>query len=262
MGQFFQQHEIFKQIEKAYPQPAWTVLPELRDSTGWAGRGQAADAFVFGTWPSRGFRIIGFEIKSYRGDWLRELKNPEKAEGLSRFCDEWWLVAEENVAKADEIPATWGWACPAEKGLKVLKKPAPELKPKEITRVFLMSIIRNIGKNFVPSSLVQAEVDARVQKELEAQRDSNAYHLKQTREDFEELKKRVADFEKEAGFEIGHKWGNRPKDVGAIVRAILDSNLEHHVRSVAKASGDCEKILATLKALPFYATTGINGDGE
>lgn len=244
--------EILSCVEKEYPLPSWTVLSELRDSTGFAGRGQAADAFAFGTWPSRGFRIIGFEFKSYRNDWLRELKNPEKAEGLSRFADEWWLVAEEGTAKMEEIPPVWGWATPVPKGLRTLKKPMPESNAQEITRTFLMSIVRNIGKSYVPASRIRDEVDAKVKEELKQLRADNDFYLENAREELAELKKRVADFEAAAGFNIGERWGNKPTQVGAIVRAVLDSRLESHIRNVNEAAKGCHKILETLQALPIF----------
>jgi len=48
-------------------------------------------------WPSRGLHLMGFEIKAGRGDWLRELKDPGKAEGIAAYCDQWWVVAPAEV---------------------------------------------------------------------------------------------------------------------------------------------------------------------
>jgi hypothetical protein len=50
-----------------------------------------------GLWPSRGLKLMGFEIKAGRGDWLGELRNPRKAESIARFCDQWWVVATQDV---------------------------------------------------------------------------------------------------------------------------------------------------------------------
>ena len=44
-------------------------------------------------WPSRGLYLHGFEIKVHRNDWLRELKNPAKAEEIAGYCHFWWVVA-------------------------------------------------------------------------------------------------------------------------------------------------------------------------
>ena len=90
---------------------------------------------------SRGFSILGFEIKSHRGDWLNELKKPEKAEGIAPYCDEWWIVASENVVKIEEVPKAWGWFTPYGQGLRVLKRPE-KTETIDIDRPFLMSIMK------------------------------------------------------------------------------------------------------------------------
>ena len=109
-------------IKKRYPPPGFTILSELRDSTGWVGAGRSADVVVFGTWPSRGFQIIGIEIKSHRSDWKKELAHPEKADSIGQYCDEWWIIATGAVVYAEEVPPTWGWAIPGENHLKTMYK--------------------------------------------------------------------------------------------------------------------------------------------
>ncbi len=79
-------------ILKRWESPAWNTFFEVPNSTGFA-KSRTADAVAVCTWPSRGMEIHGIEIKSYRSDWLRELKQPEKSEPVQRFCDRWWVVA-------------------------------------------------------------------------------------------------------------------------------------------------------------------------
>ena len=50
------------------------------------------------------------------------------------------------------MPPAWGWEIPTEKGLKTAKEPNPVVEPVPITKVFLMSIVRNIGKSYVRRS--------------------------------------------------------------------------------------------------------------
>jgi len=54
------------------------------------------------------FLLAGFEIKTKRQDWLQEVEQPEKAQIL-RFCDHWYVVAEDGVVREDEVPDGWGW---------------------------------------------------------------------------------------------------------------------------------------------------------
>jgi hypothetical protein len=48
-------------------------MPQVGDATG-ADVGRHADVVVMGLWPSRGLKLMGFEIKAGRGDWLGELR--------------------------------------------------------------------------------------------------------------------------------------------------------------------------------------------
>lgn len=56
--------------------------------------------------------ILGFEVKVSRSDWLSELKKPEKADSLARYCDRWYLViSDPKIVKDGELPPTWGLLC-------------------------------------------------------------------------------------------------------------------------------------------------------
>jgi hypothetical protein len=63
---------------------------------------------------------IGFEIKASRSDWLRELKQPEKAECFAKQVNEFYIVAPYEVLQFDEIPENYGWLMPG--STKVQKK--------------------------------------------------------------------------------------------------------------------------------------------
>lgn len=89
----------------------YAVFEEVRSMTGFAGVNVSeryADAMALGLWPSSGLPLIGFEVKASRGDWLRELKQPEKAKAIQRYCDHWFIVAPEGVVKLDELLPHWG----------------------------------------------------------------------------------------------------------------------------------------------------------
>jgi hypothetical protein len=79
----------------------------VRNSTGYGDR--TCDAIAMSLWPSRGLELHGIEIKCSRGDWLHELKRPDKADKMFKYFDRWWLaVSDESVAHDYEIPPTWG----------------------------------------------------------------------------------------------------------------------------------------------------------
>ncbi len=244
---FYDSDQIQKLIEKRYPAPAFTILTELRDSTGWAGAGRSADAVVFGTWPSRGFQIIGIEIKSYRGDWMKELKSPEKADSIGKYCDEWWIIASEGIVKIEEVPKSWGWAAPGENHLKTMKA-APVGTPVEINRTFLMSIVRNVEKSYVPRSSLAGEV----KKMATGMREENSYQHEQRKSDLDALKKEVSDFERESGIKISDEWRHNGTDVGKVVHSILDSRFRQNIGRVRETAEACADLLTKISGLKIF----------
>ena len=100
--------QVFEALRARYAAPAWALLPQVADRTG-AYASRAADALAVGLWPSRGLDVIGFEIKVSRSDWLRELRQPAKAEPMVAICDTWWIAAgESGLVKSEELPGGWG----------------------------------------------------------------------------------------------------------------------------------------------------------
>jgi hypothetical protein len=83
---------------------AWTLMFEFG-----AQNGRVADAIAVSTAASRNYKIVGFEFKASRADWLRELKDQEKAEQFVRIVDEWYVVAPKGVIEESEIPDGWGY---------------------------------------------------------------------------------------------------------------------------------------------------------
>ena len=112
-------------LEERYPTTAYAVLPEVQNATGHASS-RTADALVIGYWPSRGMEIEGFEAKASRTDWLRELKDPSKAEVFFRHCAKWWIVeTTADIVKLDELPPKWGLLQLTNNKLKTLVKAEP-----------------------------------------------------------------------------------------------------------------------------------------
>ena len=243
----YRSDELGMMIRAKYPGPAWVVLGEVRDGVGFNTAGRSADAMAFGVWPSRGLRIVGFESKSHRNDWLRELKRPEKAESIARFCDEWWLVSGPGVARLDEIPPAWGWYEAGKRGLSAMKQPqAPA--PAVLDRTFLMSIIRNLSRSYVPRSDVEAAVSAKLEDAIEAERDRKSYRL----ENLVKMEKRVDEFMKASGIDITSEWRFPVADVGKVVRMVLDGNLPGEAERVARAARLAEECLKAVAELRFF----------
>jgi len=137
--------ELIEALSNHWPAPDCAFIPEFRAGTGFVGN--AADAIAMHLWPSKGLELVGFELKVSRGDWLRELKDPHKADPVKKFCDRWYLVTYDlKVIKyADELPEGWGLMF-LENGVIHTMIEAPKLTPEPIDRLFTASLMRRATK--------------------------------------------------------------------------------------------------------------------
>lgn len=161
--------ELYKRIRSAHPESGgeWIVCNEVCEKTGASG-GRRADAIAMNMWPSRGLAIHGFEIKVSRADWVKEMKNPAKAEAIWGFCDYWWLVvSDRSIVRDDELPQGWGLMVPHGKGLSRPVK-ATKTEAVEPTRGFMASMLRTALQWRVD----RAEIDDRVEQTVKRMRES------------------------------------------------------------------------------------------
>lgn len=102
---------------------------------GWRHSVSVADFIAIDKWPSSQ-AMHGCEVKVSRSDWLAELRQPEKAERIKRYCDYWWLVvSDSSIVKLSELPAGWGLLVAGKAGLRARVK-APKLTPEPLTLDF------------------------------------------------------------------------------------------------------------------------------
>lgn len=211
-------HHIQEAVQKKFSGPAFLCLLEVANRTGSADRW--ADALVFNLWRSGGYKLQGFEFKASRPDWLKELKQPEKADRISAYCDHWWIViGSRDIVKDGELPEAWGLMVLNEKKqLKVLR-PAP-LNPdlRQMARPFLASLVRRASEQCAtPQQLVEAHERGR-REALERDNSVEGRALKQ----LEALAQKVAGFEEASGINIDHWPG--PKPIGEAVRDLLNGS--------------------------------------
>lgn len=90
-------------IKRRYDPPEWSLAFELASPDG-----RRADAVAVNTFPSRNFKIVGFEFKASRSDWLSEKREGAKADYFVTLCDEWYVVAWNGVVEESELPDGWG----------------------------------------------------------------------------------------------------------------------------------------------------------
>jgi hypothetical protein len=154
--------DMMCRLASRYAPPEYALLPQVRNGTGFDGR-RTADAVAISCWPSRGIYLHGFEVKVERGDWLRELRDPAKAEEVAAYCHFWWIVApDEHVAKPEEIPADWGLLA-LHGDVLVERKPARTQTAKTPDMPFLAAVLRAAQQVMIPKS----EIEERIRKEAE-----------------------------------------------------------------------------------------------
>jgi hypothetical protein len=200
-----------------YPADAYAVLDQVRDGAGFNAN-RTGDVMVMGLWPSRGLTLEGFEIKVSRGDWIREVRDPKKAESLFQYCDRWWLlVSSADIVQDLELPEPWGLLAPKGRGLGIVKQ-APRLTPDPMNRSMLAALLKRAWMRAPAAEAAQARVEAAKKEGLE----HGAQRLKLAREEAASLERRLADFERVSGVRID-RWGEAPQ-IGEAVRAVLQND--------------------------------------
>lgn len=178
------------------------------------------DGIAIGMWGSSGRHIAGFEVKVSRSDWLRELKHVNKADPFIERCDRWWLVTgNANIAKLDEIPATWGWMNATKSGLRTLK-PAHALSQSrdQIERLWAFALIRCAASHKDASSPeVLAKFEAARASYQRAADERVEMEIKRISPAYERLRAEADKFEKDSGMKLGD-W--RLGNVGKLARKL------------------------------------------
>jgi len=221
-GDFVNSSVIRAALQERFCRPEWALFFEVANGTGGTIR-RYADAVAMNLFPSRGLEVHGFEVKISRSDWQREMKNPNKAEAIWKYCDRWWIVAPGGIVRKDELPPTWGlMELTGGKGsndvnskLRIAVQ-APKLEPQELTRYFIAALLRRA------SEADQSVVDQLVDRKLRVLREQDRQHIERTIDSrlsaMRDKLAKVSAFEKQLGVSITD-WNATPAQ-GAALRAI------------------------------------------
>lgn len=168
--------EIETALSERYAAPEWAFLTQVRNGTGFRATVRTADALAMSLYPSRGLYLHGFEIKVAKSDWTRELREPDKAEEIARFCHCWWIAAPKGVVPVDELPVNWGLLELAGDKLKIAKQ-AVFREAVPLTMPMLASIFRNISTAMVPAARVEKDIRDAVNRDRIAHSQANDYEI-------------------------------------------------------------------------------------
>lgn len=87
----------------------WAFFDEFIPGIGSSSfNGTRLDAWAMNVFPSSGYTTIAYEIKVSRGDFLRELKDPNKRQWAMTFTDEFYFVAPRHLISPKELPEGCG----------------------------------------------------------------------------------------------------------------------------------------------------------
>lgn len=243
-------------MKKRYPAPEWALLEEVAPHTG-GGTGYA-DAVAINLWRSSGHAIHGFEIKTSRSDWLRELKQPAKADPVMQYCDFWWLVSPRDAAQESEIPLTWGWLVVQSNGFRVARK-AARLEPKPLNRGFFASLVRRgfEASQSIAAGLVRDELNHIRKTSQQTIDDGVKSGTRHIREELDALRAQVADLKAHTGIEIGRYTSI---DIGTVKMAqalrrlqgygdkVMFSRLIDMAAQLESAAAEVRKACASVEA--------------
>ncbi len=232
-------------VAARFAAPEWCTLFELAIGNG----RRFVDAIAFNLWGSRGYELHGFEMKVSRGDWLRELKNPAKAEDWYRWCDRWWLVAPKGVVEPGELPATWGHLeVRGSRLVTAVKAPAlsPNGFPREVASRLVTKILQRAERPMQQEFQRGMEAGREAEREIQGRRES--YELESLRRRMET----VVEFEAETGISLA-QFTYRIPELGRAVKMLTKSDattldlLERWVASGRKMVSQAERDLDALK---------------
>lgn len=219
--------DLYKLLRQRYKDDGWVVLPQVRGGTGSSGS-RFADAVAMSLWPSRGLELEGFEIKVSRNDWLRELKEPEKADEIYRHCDRWWIVAaDESIVREGELPPTWGLMV-VRGGRLINKTLAPKLSPQPLSKGFFAALLRVVSKEYIPAEVVRERQDDAFRRGEEAGRVPTQYLA----EKYQSLRESVDAFEAKSGVRINDYNGETMGEAVAFVAKVGVKSVANSMRSL------------------------------
>lgn len=219
-------HDMLLRLEARFCPPAWVTIRECSDRTGW--RNRAADLIALGVWPSRGLEIIGIEVKASRSDWMRELKEPAKADAIASHCDRWYVaVTNPDIIKPGELPSNWGLIVPRGEALKIVTE-APFESKGAVQRTFFMAMIRRVTEGTVAKELFEKKLDEAFKQREKDLKESWSWQHKHNEDALKDLQSRVEAFEQASGIKIANRWESA-KDIGEAVRFVLTHNPKEHL---------------------------------
>lgn len=142
----YKAEELIKSLKVKYKQSQrYSVFEQVANGTG-LGTNSWIDAVVVSLWPSDGNWRAAYEVKVSRGDFLKELSNPQKNQWAKDSFNEFWYIAPSGVIKdVNELPENCGWLKPHGDKLSVVR--AASRRNVEMNESLFLSLARSSSRN-------------------------------------------------------------------------------------------------------------------
>jgi len=250
--------KINNALREKYKAPEYALMFEVGNKTGF-GCNRHADAIAMSLWPSRGLELIGFEVKASRSDWLRELKDPAKAEKIAAFCDRWFIVAAEGIVKPGEMPVGWGHIEAKGGKLKTIKQ-APEKPAAAIDRGFMAAMLRRASE--ADERLLASAVAARTKEIRESHKSEMdievGYRTRQMEKQNARLRDVISSFEEASGILLSEYSDGKIE--GSRLKAALLLGEDYNA-PLGRMIAQCKKFIEDATAIRTQ-TTGDTEDNH
>lgn len=224
--------DLINLLAEKYGGEEFAFIPHVPNGTA-GNKSRTADALAMSLWPSRGLNLFGFEIKCQRSDWIKEKKEPQKADSVARYCDYWYLVvSDESIVQNGELPDAWGLITPRGEKL-IVKKEASKLDAISMDKKFLAAILRRASKHIFGMGEFEAarqNINNEQYKKGLADGKVRAQHeLDEYKERLKALENSVAEFERRSGIAM-NEWNGG--NIGDAVRFVMDGGIESSLRQL------------------------------
>lgn len=235
---------------------AFAFVTHVRNAAGHQAN-RTIDAMAWGLWPSRGLLVDAFEVKCSRADWLRELKDPAKADAFADCADRFWIVAANgDVVKDGELPEGWGLLVARGTGTNAklglvtaatMLRPHPgdgfRPLPPGMDRSFLAAFARAACRADTKNR------EREIKRRVDDIRAGDEHDAARTREHLQQVRETLLTFERQSGIRL-HEWdsGENAAKLGDAVRLLLqDDGSEHLAMALERNASHMERAAQTAR---------------
>lgn len=118
----------------------WAFLEELHVGAGF--NQQRIDAWAMGLWPSTRHRLIAYEVKVTRSDFMAEMAKPWKRLAALERSNEFYFAAPAGLIKVEELPTDSGLIEIGPRGGTKIVVPAPWREVDSLPLSFVACVAR------------------------------------------------------------------------------------------------------------------------